>query len=231
MQSRQALDVSLRNASGMHYARRAGANHWAGWLALLAGSWSLLFGEYHMRTSGPMGFYLVEGWLALCMPFFAMYIADSIAVNLYHSTYREVQRMNLAERVLDQVAIEDIRSELAGNLLLRAFRPPRSLHIAAQLYSAALWYRAIVRPAGAGFWQRYSEQATDMLLGYIPLFLAAFVAVSWMESGARWQMALTALLAGLSLVVLGLSLLRFAARRQAILDYFAAWRTEAEPAS
>jgi hypothetical protein len=63
-----------------------------------------------------------------------------------------------------------------------------------------------------------------MLLGYVPLLLASLTIYAWLESGARWQLAMGGILAGVALVVLGHSLLRFAARRQAILDYFAAWR-------
>ena len=224
MESKKALDVSLRNAAGMSFSRRCGVYHWSGWVALTAAVWALLFGEYVLRVSFPPGFYLVEGFLALLGPFVALFIADSYAISNYHNTYREVQRLNLAERILDSAAIDDVRRELSRHLLLRGFRPPPSRDVAAQLFSAALWYRAVITPSGTPFFTRYGEWMADLLLGYLPLLLMGLVAAAYLETGARWQLGLVGLLASLALGMLALSLMRFAARRQAILDYFAAWR-------
>jgi hypothetical protein len=125
---------------------------------------------------------------------------------------------------LDKDAVETIRRELRWHPVLGWLRPPPSRDVRSQLFTAALWYRALMAPEGAAWGVRYGEQlglaAALGLLGLVPF--------GWFQASSAnlGQSRVVDCLAILSLCFplgwLGWQQLIVTARRQAILDYFAA---------
>jgi hypothetical protein len=224
--------INLRAVAGMMLSRECRLYYWTGWVAWVIGGWALVYAEYTFRVSLPPAFYMVEAWLAMLMPFLAMVVADWLAIRIYQAVWFEFNRRALGAVALESMAVDRIREELRKNVLLRFLRPPASRSIGDQLLTAALWYRALTMPEDSPWWQRYGEWAVDVLLGYIPLLIAVVLLIGWLSglTGERYGLALAAIPGGLSMLVLGYSALRFASRRQAIIDYFQAWRQQREEA-
>jgi|GEM_PF-2892473 len=215
----------MRAAAGMQLSRECGFYWWTGWLAWVLASWALLFGEYAWRVPDPPAAYLFEATGAMLSWLIALAAADSFVVAVYRRSWRLLKRETWAPAMLDTGNSDLIRRELRANPLIRWLRPPKSHDIRAQLLTASLWWQAFTAPEGATHWRRYGEWIVDAALGYLPM-LAAFVIVAvW----PTWRgMGTAALCGALGMGVLGWSLLRLSARRQAILDYFSAWREERE---
>ncbi len=116
-------------------------------------------------------------------------------------------------------------------MLLRWFAPPVTPRYQAQLLTTALWYKAVALHPSRGFWARYGEWLLDVLGGYGTLLAWIAVAYLWLNatgSELDWLLHCALLLLCLPLALLGLSVIRFAARRQALLDYFRTWRLDAD---
>jgi hypothetical protein len=212
----------------MHFSRECGFYWWTGWLAWVLAIWAFLFGEYAWRVPDPPAGYFFEAGAAMLGWLVALALADHFVVAVYRRAWQLLKQQSWAPVMLDSGNVDLIRSELRANPLIRWLRPPRSEDIRAQLLTASLWWPAFTAPEGATHWRRYGEWIIDALLGYMPL-LAAVVIVALALAGAwpTWRgMGTAALLGSLGMAVLGYSLLRLSARRQAILDYFNAWREE-----
>ena len=212
-------------AAGMRFAGACRFLFWTGWLAWTLAAVGVLYGEFVLRSPDPLNGYFFEalgcmvGWLI------ALYLADNLAMRVYRRSWRRLMQGALAPVALEQQVVERIRAELATDPLLRWFKPPRSRDVAGQLMTAALWWQAYEAPEGSGRWQRYGEWFIDALAGYLPLAAGVLTLVlwpTWKGSGAA------AFLVGCGLATLGWSAIRLAARRQAIVDYFTAWRMESE---
>lgn len=215
------MDKPVFNISAGLYL--SGANriyYWIAYCAWLVAIFAGIYAEYQLRTSGSMRFYLFEAFAAMLGWFIAFAAADHIVIATYRRTFDRLLRRNTAMLLLDLEKTTRIRRELAINPLLRWFRPPHESHVGTQLLSASLWWTAIMEPEGSSLWRRYGEWIIDVLLGYIPLACAIVLAAGYIgTSGVVWP----ALLLSLGLGTTGYSLLRLAARRQAVLDYFRAW--------
>ena len=89
--------------------------------------------------------------------------------------------------------------------------------------SITLWWPAVIAPEGSLWWHRYGEWTLDVTSGYCLLFAAPLLLAVF---PSRHGLAIAALLFAVSMARLGYSAIRLAGRRQAILDYFNAWRTD-----
>jgi hypothetical protein len=214
---------------GLRLGTACAGYFWAGWVAWSAAGITALYAEYHLRAPQPPTGYLLESTLGILLPFLALGLADNFSLESYLQVWRDLQRHGSAPRMLDSSAIEHIRAELRTHPALRWFAPPESKSIEAQLMTTALWYKAVALPPAAGFKARYGEWLLDTLGGYGALLCFIAVGYLWLntrqgECDLLWHLALLGLC--LPLTVLGRSVIRFAARRQAILDYFRTWRLD-----
>jgi hypothetical protein len=87
--------------------------------------------------------------------------------------------------------------------------------------TAALWLPALTAPEGTPWLKRYSEWLVDALCLTV-LFPLALFTLAWLPY--PWGLGGALFIASAALLTLGYSLLRLSARRQAILDYFDAWK-------
>jgi hypothetical protein len=212
--------------TGLRLAGSCALSYWAGWVAWVTAGALMLLGEFHLRVPDPPGFYYFEAAAGILLPFFALALADHYSVTHYHQVWTDLLRPGRAPLMLDSGAVDRLREELRGNLLLRWFAPPASKHIGGHLLTVSLWYRAVALPQSAGFWQRYGEWLADVVCGYFLMLLAVGGGAVWLfasSEGQDWLLCASMLCAGVGLAVLGYSAVRFAARRQAILDYFRTW--------
>jgi hypothetical protein len=216
---------NLRNLAGMSLAPQCAAYYWMSWLAWTAAVLGLLLAEYTWRVPNPPGGYLGEALVAMLAWPLALALADHTVVHVYLHTWQALQHHGQASELLSEQKIEDVRDELRGLPLLSWVAPPPARDIGAQLLSATLWFAAVTRPTGTRAWQRYGEWFIDVLAGFIPLAIACAAALIW---PTRYGLASAAALGALGLSVLGYSALRFTARRQAVLDYFNAWRSDGQ---
>jgi hypothetical protein len=218
---------NLRGAAGMNLGRECAFYFWSGWVAWVVAAFGLLYTEFTLRAPDHLSIYLVEAWLAVLAPFFALYYADGFSLSTYQSVWRDLHHRELGHRVIEREAVDRLRDELERNLLLRWFRPPASDDSRAQLLTVSLWYRALTLPPSAPWLKRHGEWVADVCLGYIP-FLTGWAL--WLLVPAAWGFLLAVAVTSASLVVLGLSAVRLSARRQAVLDYFQAWLQQHQPA-
>jgi hypothetical protein len=215
--------TGLRNASGLALSRECTFWFWLSYGALLLAVYGLLLAELLWRLPDLIGFYLIEGLLAICAPLLVLMLCDRITLETYGSVWYDLRDRGRALLLLDPQSVETIRRELRWHPLLLWLRPPASADIRSQLLTAALWYRAIMAPEGTGSLRRYGEQlgwsfayALLLLTGAGGLLIASGASADWL-----------ALLHGLACpagLVFGLfayQQLIILARRQAILDYFA----------
>jgi hypothetical protein len=191
-----------------------------GWLGWLAAGWLLLFAEYGLRRPEWLSTYTVEAWLAMVVPVAAIAGADWLLMRQYEHLWFRFNRESLGPLVLERGSVERLRADLRRSLLLRWAMPPANPSVRLQLFIAAMWLPALVAPDGTPWNRRYREWLLDMLAGTV-LGVAVVLGIT---GTAGWALPLAALLGGLALLALGFSLIRLAARRQAILDYFTAWR-------
>ncbi|HES58452.1 MAG TPA: hypothetical protein ENO21_03380 [Firmicutes bacterium] len=219
---------NLRPMAGMSLGRECAFYFWSGWLGWVVAAFGLIYVELTLRAPDHLAFYMVEAWLAVLAPFFALYFADSLSLTTYQAVWHDLHRRELGHRVIDREAVDRLREELRSNPLLRWFRPPPSEDSRAQLLTVSLWYRALILPPAAPWRARYGEWVADVCLGYLPFFTGWLL---WFLVPAAWGFLLAVAVTSLSLVVLGLSAVRLAARRQAVLDYFAAWLQQGDPAA
>jgi hypothetical protein len=210
----------LNNSPGLYLSGANRIYYWIAYTAWLAAVFAGLYAEYQLRTDGQLGFYLFEAFAAMLGWLIAFVIADHTVISTYRRTFDRLLRRNAAMLLLDLEKTGRIRRELAANPLLRWFRPPRAAHVGTQLLSASLWWTAVIEPEDASPWRRYGEWIIDVLFGYLPLSMALVLTASFLPGGFVW---LALLLLSLGLATIGYSLLRLAARRQAVLDYFRAW--------
>lgn len=217
---------NLRPMAGMSLGRDCAFYFWSGWVAWVVAALGLVYVEFTLRAPDHMTFYLVEAWLVFLSPFVALYLADQLCLTTYQSVWRDLQQKSLGHRVIEREAVDRLRDELQRNLLLCWFRPPSSDDSRAQLMTVSLWYRALTLPASAGWFRRYGEWVADIWLGYIP-FLGGWAL--WFLAPTEHGFLLALAITSLALVTLGLSAIRLAARRQAVLDYFSAWLAVPEP--
>jgi len=210
---------------GLRFSRECSAYFWAGWAAWSTAGIGTAAAVFFLRVSEPPAFYGWEALAGLLAPFVALYLADHVSLSGYERVSQDLRERALAPLLLDIQAVEQLRREMGGNLLLRWLRPPLSKSVREQLMTAALWYPALVLHAGHAWQRRYGEWVADVLCGYLPLFAGWIIGALF--PGAHGQ-ALAVLITCLGLITLGLSSIRLGARRQAILDYFRAWLTTAE---
>lgn len=211
---------NLRKAGGLRLSRECALYFWLGWLAWVLAVVGASFGEYILRVPDPPGMYIFEAGAAMLSLLAAIYAAVWLAIAVYRKTYLQLHNLLLGPLILDQQVTERIQRELRGNLLLRWFGPPKHNSIRAQLLIAPLWWPVLCAPEGSPHWQCYGEWTIDVLLGYIPVAVAAALAIyceSWRALG------LMALVGAIGMATLGHSSIRLAARRQAILDFFNTW--------
>jgi hypothetical protein len=214
---KRGWSINLRSAAGMHLSHECRFYFWVGWIAWVLAVWAALFGEYVWRVPDPPAFYLVEAGGAMLSWLIALALADWQVVTIYQATWHLLQHRTLAPVALNAEVVERIRNELATDPLLRWFRPPKTSGIRAQLMTVALWFQAVAAPEGSPRWRRYSEWLIDGAFGYLPIVAACVVIAVW----PKWRgMGTAALLGAIGMAVLGYSLIRLAARRQAILDFF-----------
>jgi len=207
----------------MQLGRECSVYFWAGWVAWVVALLAMLYGEFLLRTSNNLSFYMLEAWLGFLAPFIALWQADNLGGSAYHKVWVDVNKGGISSKFADPEIIESIRKEFSSNLLLKAMKPPASRDSRSQLFTVSLWYPVITRPPAAGWWARFGEYCIDILLGYLP-FLGAVL--FFMTNEGRSTIPVTALLLSLGLTTLGYSSIRFAARRQAVLDFFAIWKTQ-----
>lgn len=225
--------TGLRNASGLALSAHCAAWFWLAYAALLAAVLGVLIGQLLWRSPDLLSFYFVEALLGLCAPLAVLLVCDSITLRVYGEVWYDLRDRGRALLLLDPQAVDTIRSELRWHPLLAWLRPPASRDVGSQLFSAALWYRALMAPEGASTRARYGEQygwalAFGLLLAVPP---AWFIAISQGLFESPAVNAAGTLLSALMFALFGLQQLVLLARRQAILDYFAVHREQAEPAS
>jgi hypothetical protein len=192
-----------------------------GWVAWWAASWALIYAAYTLRARDWLTPYGVEAWLAMVAPLAVFAAADHLVMKLYERIWFAFTSQSLGPVVLEREAVDRLRADLRRNLLLRWAAPPVSRSMGAQLMTAALWLPAIAAPDDTPPLVRYREWIFDSV-SFLFLGAGGLLAVLW-PTREGIAIALAVLSAGLG--VLGFSLIRLAARRQAILDYFNAWRS------
>ena len=207
----------------MSFSSQCALYFWAGWAAACIAFWGLLYVELSLRAPDYLSFYVFEAWLGLLAPFITLWLLDSASLRIYQAVWFELYRQGLGVRIIEPEGVDRLRSELRGSLLLRWFRPPKSDDLRSQLMTASLWYPALVRPVKASWHRRYGEWVVDIWLGYTLLFLSW---VGWFVSPTQTMTLISIGATCIALMVIGYSSVRLAARRQAILDYFTAWRGE-----
>jgi len=213
--------ITPRTASGMHLSRECDFYFWAGWLAWVLAISGLAFGEYVWRVPDPPAAYMIEGVIAMTSWLISLWLADDRMIAIYRATGYELRQRFMVPVVIEPQVVDQLRRELARDPLLKWFRPPRSGDLRSQLLTAALWWQAVTAPEGTGYLRRYGEWLIDALLGYLPLVLAVVLLLTW----PSWRgVGTAALLGSVGMAILGYSLIRLAARRQAVLDYFSTWR-------
>lgn len=225
------LKFNARSNAGLRLSGACAAYYWIGWLAWTAAGITALIAEYHLRVPEPPAGYLVETALGILIPFLALVFGDHVSLATYMRVWFDLQKPGLAPQMLDSSAVDRMREELRGNVLLRWFRPPASKELGAQLATTALWYKAMALHPSHGFWARYHEWVIDVLVAYAAMGGLATIAYLWLSAGVGeldWLLHLALLGMCLPLVVIGYSVIRFAGRRQAILDYFRTWRLDAD---
>ncbi|MCH7472792.1 hypothetical protein IIA79_07570 [bacterium] len=218
----EEVGFDLRNMAGMRFSRECRFYFWVAWGAWWVAVWVAVYAEYSWRVPDFMGFHLVEAWIAMLAPFATLAAADSLSIKTYQATWFEFNRKGLGPVMLAKESVDRLRDELGQSLLLRWFKPPESRDVSAQLMTAALWYPALALPQDSSWWRRYGEWAVDVLFGYLPLGIAPLL---FLVAPKPWGLSVGLIICAVSLAVLGNSALRLAARRQAILDYFEAWRS------
>ncbi|MDQ3023278.1 MAG: hypothetical protein M3R04_02655 [bacterium] len=191
------------------------------WIAWWVAAWSLIYAEYLLRSRDMLTQFAVEAWFTMVAPLAVFAIADQLVMRIYERVWFDFTERSLGPLVLEREAVDRLRSSLRRNLLLRWAAPPESRSIGAQLMTAALWLPALSAPDDTPTLKRYREWLIDSACWGL-LGCAAVVAFIWPSRGG-FAAALIVLATGL--IVLGYSLVRLAARRQAILDYFSAWRS------
>jgi len=216
---------NLRPLAGMSLGRECAFYFWSGWAAWVVAVLGMIYVELTLRAPDHLTFYLAEAWVGLLAPFAALYLADRLSLTTYQSVWGDLQRRELGHRAIDREAVDRLRDELQYNLLLRWFRPPASDDSRAQLMTVSLWYRALILPPASPWLRRYGEWVADICLGYVPFF-AGWALWFLVPSERGFLLALS--VTSLALATLGLSAVRLAARRQAVLDYFSAWLMDRE---
>lgn len=214
---------------GLRLDGACAAHFWVGWLAWCVAGLSALYAEFHLRVHDPPVGYLFEAGMGLLLPFAALQYADHVSLMAYQRVWFDLTRPGLAPAMLEINVADRIRAELAGNLLLRWFRPPKTTSLPAQMMTIALWYTAVALHPSRGFFARYGEWVVDVLGGYCLLAGVGCCMLFWAAgAGAAlpWLPHVLELAASIALAILGYSAIRFGSRRQAVLDYFRDWRIE-----
>jgi hypothetical protein len=192
-----------------------------GWTAWWFALWSLVWAEFLLRARVPFTPYYLEAYAAILAPLAAFGCADLLVTRLYEHVWFQFTREALGPVVMEREAVDRLRADLRRSLLLRWVAPPESRSLGAQLMTAALWLPALVAPEGTSFIGRHRDWLIDAL-SVLLLLLAVCIVVVWTD---RLGLALALFPMAAGLLILGYSLVRLAARRQAILDYFNAWRS------
>jgi xanthosine utilization system XapX-like protein len=216
---------------GLRLGGACAAYYWTGWLAWSAAGFTALYAEYHLRVPAPPANYLIEAVLGILLPYCALVLGDHVSLESYMQVWFDLRRPGCAPQMLDVSAVERIRADLGSNVLLRWFRPPVSKELSTQLVTTALWYKAMALHPSRGFWARYGEWVVDVMVVHIAVLGIVAVAYLWLVAEAGkldWLLHVALLGMCLPLMVTGYSVIRFAARRQAILDYFRTWRLDAD---
>jgi hypothetical protein len=215
-------EVGLRNASGLALSRECTFWFWLAYFALLLAVFGLIATEVLWRLPDLTGFYFIEAVLVLCAPLGVLFVCDRLTLETYSATWFDLRDRGRALLLLERDSVETIRRELRWNPVLMWLRPPASRDVASQLMTAALWYRAIMAPEGAGAWRRYSEpngwaRGFGLRLG----LTAGLMSLVNGAAASQWPLLLAAVPGGLMFGLFGIQQLTILARRQAILDYFA----------
>lgn len=225
------LKFNALGTVGLRLSGACAAYYWIGWIAWCAAGLTAIYAEYCLRVPEPPAGYIIETALGILIPYFALMIGDHFSIETYMQVWFDLQRPGCAPQMLDSSAVDRIREELRGNVLLRWFRPPASKELGAQLATTALWYKAMALHPSRGFWARYGEWVADVLVAIVTLAGLGSTAYFWLNAGVGmldWLLHVSLLAMCLPLAVIGYSVIRFAARRQAILDYFRTWRLDAD---
>jgi len=183
--------------------------------------WAFLGAELLLRTPDQYGFYVIEMLLALLSPFAIVAFADQRTVREYRQIWHGFSRRGYGQLIVAGDAMNRLREEMGQSILLRWLRPPVGKSIRSELLLAALWYTPLTSgPSMTGI-KRHMEQLVDLAVLLLLVPAAAVLLVS-SAYGRPSPAGLAA--AGVALTWYGLRLLSLAVRRQAILDYFSAWR-------
>jgi hypothetical protein len=219
----RAPGTGMRNASGLAWSRECSVWFWLSYVGLLAALIALLAAELLWRLHTDLSFYFIEALLLLISPFLVLMHCDQVTLRTYSALWYDLREQGRAPLLLDRDAVANIRDELRWHPLLGWLRPPPSRDVRGQLFTATLWYRAVMAPEGTSWPKRYSEQlglALALLLLVATPLLWMFSGGTDMLTGKAADCATLALLA-VALGWLAQQQLVVTSRRQAILDYFA----------
>ncbi len=193
------------------------------WVAWLVSGYCLLYVEYELRRTQFLQPYAVEAWIGMVLPIGVFALADWLVIRSYERVWFGFQRQSLGPVVLERESVDRLRADLRRSILLRWAAPPASRSMRAQLLTAALWLPALCAPEGTPWAARYREWIVDTVT-VIAVCTAIVLLVSSGGLDIVWTTRAALALLAVGLLVIGFSLVRLAARRQAILDYFSAWR-------
>jgi hypothetical protein len=210
----------------MRLAANTRAFFFLGWLSWWAVAWAVVYVEYHFRAKVWLTPYGFEAWIAMVAPLFAFACADQLVMKHYESVWERFTNNALGPLVLENEAVDRLRDDLRRNLLLRWFAPRKARSLQAQLSTAADWLPALIAPQESTA-LRFSEAVTNLCCW---LLIAGAFAVA-LAGATRESVAIAIGMFGLALVGLGFHAIKIAARRQAVFDYFAAWRASADEAA
>jgi hypothetical protein len=193
---------------------------WTGWLV---GAWALIGGVYMARYPGFQSPYLVEASLALLAPFGCVALADRFSMREYSATWKLLNQ-SLGVLIADGGAIDALREDMLAVPILRWFAPPARRGTESQLLVATLWLPALRTASGGAWIARFGEWLADAVAIIVLPALSLFCLLG-LEPELGIPLGLS--IAGFALAELGYSLVRLAGRRQAVRDFFNAWRLEA----
>lgn len=210
----------------MRLAANTRAFFFLGWVCWWAVAWALVYVEYHFRARVWLTPYGFEAWIAMVAPLFAFACADQLVMYHYERVWEQFTNNALGPLVLENEAVDRLRVELRGNLLLRWFAPRKARSLQSQLTTAADWLPALVAPQESTV-LRFSEAGINTVC-----WLLICVAVVLLFAGTSKETVAVAVgLIAVALIGLGFHAVKIAARRQAVFDYFAAWRASADEAA
>jgi hypothetical protein len=190
-----------------------------GWFAWWLACWFLIAAEYFLRAQQWLTPYGIEAWLAMVTPLAVFAAADQLVMLHYERTWEAFTTKALCPMVLEKENLDRLRHDLRRSILLRWFAPRQSRTLRGQLTTAADWLPALTSPQHSML-VRYRETVLGLVL--FLLLLVCFL-MAWL-SPSRSGVTLAVIPCAISLIGFGYQMVKIAARRQAVFDYFSAWR-------